>query len=394
MKIYPTHIAITGRTPFRTDRGGLERAAYNLAKGLESRGYHVYFYHLEGPLLQDTIPSYLSSDKNFSSISSREDYHKFLKDFNIELVINEDGMFETSSLFTNTGNSSIRVISVIHTSPLYEYEHLWHIATMCKTNTWIEQLKRITRILLYPRTKFRRFHSLKKHYRMLQKSGCDICLLSEKYLKNLLKTGICFSDNISYIGNPNSFIVDSSLYFRKFKEILFVGRIDNKSKQLPVLLKVWNLIYKRHPDWILTIIGDGADKENLIKRAEQLGLQNIRFKGSTDPRPFYKQASILCMTSIYEGFPMVLTEAQQFGLATIAFNSFGAASELISDGKTGFLIKPFSIREYANKLEQLMKDVHLRERMGREAQKQVTRFNISRILDQWEKLIKKETNDD
>ena len=44
MKIYPTHIAITGRTPFRTDRGGLERAAYNLAKGLESRGYHVYFY--------------------------------------------------------------------------------------------------------------------------------------------------------------------------------------------------------------------------------------------------------------------------------------------------------------------------------------------------------------
>lgn len=91
---------------------------------------------------------------------------------------------------------------------------------------------------------------------------------------------------------------------------------------------------------------------------------------------------------------MVLTEAQQFGLATIAFNSFGAASELISDGKTGFLIKPFSIREYANKLEQLMKDVHLRERMGREAQKQVTRFNISRILDQWEKLIKKETNDD
>lgn len=382
-------IAITGRIPFCPDRGGLERSAYTLAKGLEARGHKVYFYHLEGHLLQDTIPSILSLHKDFSSLQAREDYHNFLKKFGIELVINQDGMFETSLLFTNTGNSSIRVISVVHTTPLYGYEHLWYITVTRRSTTWTEQIKRIVRILIFPWTKFRMFHALKRHYKMLSQSGSDICLLSKKYRESLDEIDILFPGKISCIGNPNSFRMVNDFSYKKMNEILFVGRIDNKSKQLYILLDIWDIVYKNNPEWSLTIIGDGPDKVDLIKRSDQLGLQNIYYKDLTDPCPFYKRASILCMTSIYEGFPMVLTEAQQFGLATIAFDSFGAASELIDNGKTGFLVKPFSTREYAYKLEKLMRDECLRESMGREAQKRVIRFDASNILDQWEVLLRK-----
>lgn len=51
------------------------------------------------------------------------------------------------------------------------------------------------------------------------------------------------------------------------------------------------------------------------------GIPNIRFVGYQDPLSYQLESRILCLTSIYEGWGMVLTEAMQCGAVPIAFNS-------------------------------------------------------------------------
>ena len=59
---------------------------------------------------------------------------------------------------------------------------------------------------------------------------------------------------------------------------------------------------------------------------------------------------IFCMTSNYEGFPMVLLEAMQFGCVPIAFKSFESLDDIIINHNNGYQITPFDIYEYINSL--------------------------------------------
>lgn len=68
---------------------------------------------------------------------------------------------------------------------------------------------------------------------------------------------------------------------------------------------------------------------------------------------YYKESSIFCLTSNHEGWGLVLTEAMQFGCVPIAFDSFESIHEIIEDGKNGFLVKPFDMDKYADKVLRL-----------------------------------------
>ena len=65
------------------------------------------------------------------------------------------------------------------------------------------------------------------------------------------------------------------------------------------------------PEWNLKIIGDGPDKKKLEYMSRRL--DRISFLGFQNPEPYYREASILCMTSNHEGFGMVLIESRTQG---------------------------------------------------------------------------------
>lgn len=88
--------------------------------------------------------------------------------------------------------------------------------------------------------------------------------------------------------------------------------------------------------------------------SERLSLERIEFTGFKDPVPYYKESSIFCMTSNHEGFPMVLTEAMQYGCVPVAFDSFESIHEIIEDGMNGFLVKPFDMDKYADMVLRLV----------------------------------------
>ncbi len=171
----------------------------------------------------------------------------------------------------------------------------------------------------------------------------------------------------------------------KKKQLLYVGRLDPYQKRVDRLITIWRHIYNDFKDWELVILGEGPQLNELKQMAS--GLERVTFAGRQNSEPYYRDASILCLTSDYEGWGMVLTEAMTFGTVPVLFNSYRAAPEIVHDGSIGMLVKPFSIRQYVEKLRILMNNADLRNKMALNAIEYVKRYDISNIANRWEKLF-------
>lgn len=221
----------------------------------------------------------------------------------------------------------------------------------------------------------------------------DYLVLLSKYFKNdLVKLiGEKNKSKILSISNPLSFNVrpESIKLNEKENQILYVGRFDSLQKRPDRLLEAWKLIQSHISDWQLILIGDGEQKIYLKKFIESNNLKNVTLKGFTDPTKYYYKSKILCLTSSYEGFGMVLTEAQQYGVVPIAFESYESIHDIIINERNGILIKPFSIKDYAKTLLHLMNDSSYRNYLAENALKDSQKFSLDEIGSQWLKLFQK-----
>lgn len=71
---------------------------------------------------------------------------------------------------------------------------------------------------------------------------------------------------------------------------------------------------------------------------------------------FYRQASFFCMSSRFEGLPMVLLEAQSYGLPIVSFDCDTGPAEIITHGNNGYLVECFDTNDlifYLKKLFQI-----------------------------------------
>jgi glycosyltransferase involved in cell wall biosynthesis len=114
--------------------------------------------------------------------------------------------------------------------------------------------------------------------------------------------------------------------------------------------------------------------------------------GYQDPLPYQLESSISCMTSLYEGWGMVLTEAMQCGAVPIAFNSFASVTDVIDHGRNGILVKPFSIKQYEKELRGLMDNLDLLKRLSENAMQDIKKYNVDCVVDQWEELFQEFNN--
>ena len=82
-----------------------------------------------------------------------------------------------------------------------------------------------------------------------------------------------------------------------------------RTKRPDRLLQVWEKAYHQLPDWELKFVGDGPFRKNLEILAQKLALPRITFEGyKEDATPYMDKAAILCLTSTFEGWPLVITE--------------------------------------------------------------------------------------
>lgn len=164
------------------------------------------------------------------------------------------------------------------------------------------------------------------------------------------------------------------------KGLVFVGRLE-KQKNLHFLISAVSLLPERLRH--VTLVGNGSLVEELMTFAKRRVKLSIIPSVAHNKLPrLLKKFSIFLLPSLQEGSPKVLIEAMACGLVPVVTN-FPTASEVVSDGKDGF-ITDFNRENFASKIKLLLSDQALYEKMSRQAVSK-----IRKDFDQ-EQLIKKE----
>ena len=172
------------------------------------------------------------------------------------------------------------------------------------------------------------------------------------------------------------------------KRIIAVGRL-HAQKGFDLLIQSWQLIAARHPDWQLVVYGHGGDLQKLQQQLEKAGLtSSMTFAGATDNiYKEYQNSAFYVMSSRYEGWGLVLVEAMSCGLPCVSFDCPYGPSDIIRDGEDGFLVENGNIQQLAEKMELLINNKELRERLGVRARLNAARFTSDNIMPQWTKLF-------
>lgn len=194
-------------------------------------------------------------------------------------------------------------------------------------------------------------------------------------------------DNIQVISNARSFVIGEPAELNE-KKVIAVGRYCYQ-KDLGKLIDAWNIVCQKIDDWKLHLVGDGEDRAMLKEQIESLGLTDkvILGKAETDMKTVYRNASMLALSSRYEGLPMVLLEAQGAGLPIVSFECKCGPKDVIEDGVDGILVEEGSVEKLAEGMLRLIKDDTLRKSMGAAAYKRSERYAEENIMSQWVALF-------
>jgi glycosyltransferase involved in cell wall biosynthesis len=163
------------------------------------------------------------------------------------------------------------------------------------------------------------------------------------------------------------------------KYVFCLSRIDtNKGHDL--LLHAWDIVRKEFPD-VSLVIGGGSPNPKprelgvfatMDKIIEEAGMQDsivkVGYVADDMMRPFYQQAELFVMPSIFEPFGMTSQEAMACGTPVVA-SKFGGIRNTIINGYNGFLVDPSNPEEFAEAIMSLLRDDEKREEIGRNAYK-------------------------
>lgn len=193
--------------------------------------------------------------------------------------------------------------------------------------------------------------------------------------------------NITVIPNARTFIPQQVADWNN-KKVIAIGRY-NYQKGFEQLIEIWRLVVKDFPEWKLEIIGDGEEREKLQSLINRYGLNASLslVAASNEIEKYYLNASLFVLTSRYEGLPMVLLEAQAFGLPIVSFRCKCGPTDVITDSVNGFLIDEGNIKQFAFALKRLMGDAVLRKQMGEKALVSSGRFSEEPVMQRWMSLF-------
>lgn len=241
-----------------------------------------------------------------------------------------------------------------------------------------------------------RFVERKKHLYSCDKylKHSDLLVFLAPSYKNFYDSHTSIKDakkKTDYAYNPAVYDhhADENRITDKNNEVIVVGRLLEKHKQVLRVLRTWeSLDNDILSNWALKIVGDGPDRRMYENYSREKNLINISFEGFQNPMPYYEKASIMLMTSAYEGWPMAIVEAHQNGVAVLAMDTFLSAKDIIQDGVNG-LLSSSSVDEFKVRLLSLMHDKDLRVRVCKNALTSVKQYSADRVVDRWLDIFKK-----
>ena len=352
--------------------GGLEKQTVSLINSLANKGYNIEIisvYDILGKSFYNTNPSvkikYLT--KGFpNKIKIKE----ALKSFNVFKLFKE--LCITLKCLYNKYIILKKVIQKLDTDII--------------VSTREEFSKLIKRKDTLNISCEHSFFSCDKYYKKVKRSFINIdkiVVMTDKaksYYNKFLNNEVVVIENMI---EPN---ITNNISNLQNKQIVSIGRLEN-IKNIETLINIFSNISKKHPEYILKIIGEGSLKQNLVKQVEKLNLKNkVIFTGKLDSNQVKKElinSQIFCLTSKSESFSLVICEAMNYGLPVVSFDIDVGPKEIIDNNINGFLVKYNDINEYVNKLNMLITDKDLRNRISIQASKTAIKYYPDNIIHKW-----------
>lgn len=232
--------------------------------------------------------------------------------------------------------------------------------------------------------------SVRRLGRRLAAKYCDYIVTLTKRDKELWLNNLGqMKASVIPIANPSPYEGIENTPNLEFKTILAVGRLTHQ-KGFDLLIKAWAQVCETNPDWILRIVGSGEDEAKLTSQVSELSIvDRVDFvPANKDIEQYYRTSSYYAMSSRFEGLPMVLLEAQAFGLPIIAFDCDTGPSEVVHDRLNGWLVPPQNIellRDAILNAITISKDSH--KAMVENSHSNNERFTINRTIFQWKNII-------
>lgn len=374
------------------DFGGLDRVTELLADYFENQGIKVYYLSFTRRIgTENERQYYFPDERNFRSNANIVFYNKFLEDKQIDVLINQEG--NVNIVLPCNLEKKPLYLTVLHFAPNY-IPNSYFDYRISKLNIPLS-LKKILNFLIcktFVNTLFLNYLRAKLGINyQYQVNCCDwFVLLSNRFKLDMLRF---FPKDLPYnicaINNPSTFSSEESRFGLKDKKniLLYVGRMEIGQKRLDLLLRIWKVLSTESEDWCLKLVGDGPDLCVLKQMAVEKNIQRVSFEGKQNPRRYYEEASIFCLTSEAEGWGMVLVEAQSYGCVPVVFNSYSSIPDIIQNGETGFVVDAFDERQYEAKIRELQQNVELRQYMAEKCRANVECFSITNIGNQWIRLF-------
>lgn len=175
------------------------------------------------------------------------------------------------------------------------------------------------------------------------------------------------------------------------KIIIFVGTL-RPVKGVKYLIQAMKTIIQEKTTIRLILVGNGDEKQGLQEIVRELNLEkNIRFVGEVPNEniPMYLAAAdIFVLPSLSEGFPIVVLEAMASGLPIVATDVTGLA-EIIKDGVNGFLIEPRHPEDIAEKILFLLSNNEVLHRIAIQNKEEVKEYAWDNIIKEFEGIYSK-----
>lgn len=331
--------------------GGAERVTIDIAKylSLHNLGYKCYVFtpDVYEELYTDEVKKFVTVITVSKKREERgADVERLIKSEGIDLLV--QAVQQVSNIKEIRERTGCKVIFANHGEPFWQkyalirrrrksifFKHFWRLY-------WKRYFvdKGHARDIIAERTR--------SHY-----DDCDVyTVLCDDYKLETCKAfGISPEESkIRVIGNSELIVNEPTL--KKEKIIMFCGRLEHTSKRPDRLLNIWGKIQHRLPDYRLLIVGDGDYREPMEKQIAEESLERVDMVGrQANVDPYYRKASIVCLTSQTEGWGLCLTEAQAHGCIPVAFGCTAGVKDILSpSGTNGFIVTPFDEDEYAETL--------------------------------------------